>query len=275
MNQMLEEIIKNKESELKRLKSDPNIDEIISEMKDRIKSLAPTRDFASAIGPSGGAGAVRIIAEVKKASPSKGIIREDFDPLAIARAYEDNGAAAISVLTDEKYFKGSLEYLTAIKSTVGLPVLRKDFIIDEYQIFESRAAGADAILLIVAALGKNRLKDLLLIADSVGLAVLVEVHDDREIKDAVEADSKIIGINNRDLKTFKTDIHTTERLAPSVPGDRILVTESGINTAQDILRLKKAGARAFLIGEALMREADPGAKLKSLISAARGESQPG
>jgi indole-3-glycerol phosphate synthase len=264
---MLEEIIKNKEEELKRIKSAPGGVDPATGLKDRIGTLGPTRDFNAAVGTLGGPGAIRVIAEVKKASPSKGIIREDFDPLAIAEAYEKNGAAAVSVLTDEKYFSGSLEYLTAIKNAVKLPVLRKDFIIDEFQVYESRAAGADAVLLIAAALDKGRLAHLLRVSKSIGLHVLVEVHNEAELKDAIEASAKIIGINNRDLKTFRTDIATTVKLAPMVPKDRVLVTESGINTAEDINRLKEAGAKAFLIGECLMREPDPGKKLKELLKA--------
>jgi len=255
---MLEEIIKNKAEEVSRLKASASVEE----MRKRSAELEPPRDFAAAIR---GGEAVRIIAEVKKASPSRGVIRKDFDPLAIARAYERNGAAAISVLTDEKYFDGRLEYLALIKKKTFLPVLRKDFIIDEIQVHESRAAGADALLLIVAALDKDRLKKLLGLTTELGMSALVEVHDRGELERALEADAKIIGINNRDLRTFRTDIRTTLELAPLVPGDRIIVTESGINTREDIEKLKNAGVDAFLVGESLVREEDPGRKLKELM----------
>lgn len=263
---ILDEIIKDKETELKRLKDDFSFDETLAGLKRRVRTLPAPRDFLGAL--RGGPENIRIIAEVKKASPSKGVIRSSFDPLAIARAYEENGAAAVSVLTDEKYFQGRLEYLTLIKNNIGLPVLRKDFIIDEYQVYESRAAGADAVLLIAAALPEERLRSLALLSSILGMASLVEVHDEYELTTALSAGAGIIGINNRDLRTFKTDIDTTIRLAPKVPKNRVLVTESGINTAADISVLKKAGVSAFLIGESLMREKDVGRKLRELLKEA-------
>lgn len=230
------------------------------ELRRRIKRAAPPRDFASAIVK----GRVNIIAEVKKGSPSKGIIRPDFDPLSIARIYEENGAAAISVLTDEKYFFGSLDNLVTIRREAGLPVLRKDFIIEPYQVYEARVAGADAVLLIAAALKKKNLSEFITLAESLGMAALVEVHVEEELFNALEAGATLIGINNRDLNTFKTDVSTTMRLAKLVPPGRIIVSESGINTHDDVKRLLGQGVKTFLVGEALMREKDVGRKLREL-----------
>ncbi|MBI2844245.1 MAG: indole-3-glycerol phosphate synthase TrpC [Armatimonadetes bacterium] len=223
------------------------------------------RDFEAAI--SGPRGAVpRIIAEVKKASPSKGIIREDFDPVAIARAYESAGSAAVSVLTDEKFFQGRLEYLTQCRSAVRLPALRKDFIIDSYQIHEARAAGADAILLIAALLDTETIRSFIAQADKLQMASLVEVHDERELDSALEAGARIIGINNRNLRTFEVDIENTFRLVKRIPEEKIVVSESGIATHEDVRRLLDAGVHAALIGEMLMRASDPGAKLRELLT---------
>lgn len=245
------------------------------------------RGFARALGgspaqsggPSGGAAAatgaepeVRVIAEVKKASPSKGLIRPEFDPVAIARAYAEGGAACLSVLTDERYFQGSLEYLEAIRKTVGLPLLRKDFIIDEYQVHEARAAGADAILLIVAAFhgecagGRTPedLNRLAALAAELGMDVLTEVHTAEELDLAVATGAPLIGINNRDLRSFHTTLEVTERLGSRVPPDRLLVSESGIWTHEDLRRVAAAGARAVLVGESLMRQPDVAAALRKL-----------
>jgi indole-3-glycerol phosphate synthase len=267
---MLDEIIEHKRQEIEQLKADPYFEIIERGFKQRAAAGYPARDFAAAIShsmPGSNGQEIRIIAEVKKASPSKGVIREDFKPLAIAREYEAAGAAAVSVLTDEKYFQGSLEHLKLIKKDLILPVLRKDFIVDSYQIYESRDAGADAVLLIAAALpalGANGLQGLLNLTASLGMAALVEVHDEAELETALKSGARIIGINNRDLKTLQVDINTTIRLAPLVPDDRIIVSESGIKSHDDIVRLKEAGVAAFLIGEALMMEKDPGKKLKEL-----------
>ena len=208
--------------------------------------------------------APRIIAEIKRRSPSRGVIREDFDAVAIARAYADAGAAALSVLTDAHYFGGSLAILEAVRREVTLPLLRKDFVVDPFQIDEARVAGADAILLIVAALDDAALAALDARARRLGLDVLVEVHDGPELARAVALGADLIGVNNRDLRSFETDLAATEKLAPDVPEGAILVSESGIFTAAHVERLAGAGARAFLVGESLMREADPGAALRRL-----------
>lgn len=237
-------------------------------LMERLKTFPQARDFERAIAyREGGKDRIRIIAEVKRASPSKGMIREYFVPAEIARGYFESGAAAISVITEEQFFKGKLEYLSGLRWNMRIPLLRKDFIFEEYQVYESRVAGADALLLIVAVLGKERLKELLKLTYQLGMSALVEVHDEAELEAALDAGSRIIGINNRDLKTFKTDINTTIRLAPYVPKDRVLVSESGINTHEDILKLREWGVEAFLIGEALMREENFRKKLKEL----RGE----
>ncbi len=223
--------------------------------------MPPTRDFRRALG----GGDCAIIAEVKRRSPSRGVLRADFDPVRIAREYERHGAAAVSVLTDETFFGGSDADLTAVKGAISLPVLRKEFIIDPWQIHETRAIGADALLLIAAILGENQLREYRELAASLGLASLVEVHDREELEKALAAGAEIIGINNRDLKTFATDIGTSLALAPLVPADRIVVSESGIRSRAEIETLMKAGVRAFLIGETLVAAPDSGAKLRELL----------
>ena len=226
-----------------------------------IEGMPPTRDFQRALG----GGNCAIIAEVKRRSPSRGIIQEDFDPVRIAGEYERHGAAAVSVLTDATFFGGSNKDLTAVKGAISLPVLRKEFIIDPWQIYETRAIGADALLLIAAILGENQLREYRELAASQGLASLVEVHDRPELEAALRAGAEIIGINNRDLKTFSTDIRTSLTLAPLVPSDRIVVSESGIRSRAEIETLMKAGVRAFLIGEALVAAPDRGAKLREFL----------
>jgi indole-3-glycerol phosphate synthase len=208
---------------------------------------------------------IALIAEVKKASPSKGLIRPDFDPVAIARRYEEAGASAISVLTDEKYFQGKLEYLSAIREAVDLPLLRKDFIIDRIQVYESRAAGADAILLIVAALSPADLRMLLELVRKLGMDALVEVHTEPELCTALSVGADIIGINNRNLQTFETTLETTLELAEKIPADKVVVSESGINIRAEVERLMAAGVDAILVGESLMREPDPGVKVRELL----------
>lgn len=206
-----------------------------------------------------------IIAEIKRRSPSKGIIREDFNPVAIAERYERGGAAAISVLTEEEHFAGSLDHLRAVREAVDLPLLRKDFLIDEYQVYEAADAGADAVLLIVASLDDNLLVGLLELSKGLGLDALVEVHDSNEMERAARAGAKIIGVNNRDLKSFAVDLDTSLRLARLAPKGALLVSESGIQNRDDIRRLSAAGFSAFLIGEQLMRADDPGQPLAALM----------
>lgn len=208
---------------------------------------------------------IAIIAEIKKASPSRGIIRADFDPVAIAEIYEHNGASTISVLTDEKYFQGTDAYLTRVSNAVDLPVLRKDFVVDPYQIYEARAIGAAAVLLIAAILSRPELETCLKLCREIGLDALVEVHTRDEVRTALDAGADIVGINNRDLRTFQTDLHTTLRLMDDLPGDLLIVSESGIHTRDDVVRLRDAGADAVLVGESLMREPDIGRKLRELL----------
>lgn len=207
----------------------------------------------------------RVIAEVKKASPSRGVIREDFDPVAIACAYERAGAAAISVLTDEPFFQGKLEYLRMIQDAVKLPLLRKDFLIDGYQVWEARACGADAVLLIVAALDDATLASLDATARDLGMDVLVEVHDREELERALRVEPDLIGVNNRDLKTFEVDLETTRTLLPLRPPGAVMVSESGFHTREEIDRMREWGTDAFLIGESLLRAADPGVALEGLL----------
>jgi indole-3-glycerol phosphate synthase len=222
------------------------------------------RGFLRALRATSDSGWTSVIAEVKKGSPSKGVIREDFDPLAIAETYQTNGATCLSVLTDENFFMGHLLYLTKIREVVSLPLLRKDFICDPYQIYEARAAGADAILLIAAMLDAVQLAEYNAMASELHLDVLLEVHDEAELEAALSTGCELIGINNRNLQTFATDLATTERLLPLIPAGHFVVAESGISSRADVLRLQEAGAHGFLVGESLMREADIGSKLKEL-----------
>ncbi|QDU21608.1 indole-3-glycerol phosphate synthase TrpC [Urbifossiella limnaea] len=237
-----------------------------AELEHRIADLPPARDFTGAVGR---AGQVNVIAEVKKASPSAGVIRADFDAVTIASAYAAHGAAAISVLTDSDYFQGSLAYLTAVRRAVPVPVLRKDFVLDRYQLLEARAAGADAALLIAECLPGDRLATLQREASELGLHTLVELHDAEELPRVLECGSTVIGINNRDLRTFTTRLAHTLDLLAKIPADRVVVSESGIRTHADLQRLGAAGVRAVLVGESLMRAADIGAALDEL----RGVSQ--
>lgn len=232
----------------------------VSTLKEILKKTPPARNFKEAISDRGCA----IIAEVKQRSPSRGLIRESFDPCEIAGTYETNGAAAISVLTDEPFFGGDKDYLSRIKERVRLPLLRKDFIIDPYQVYETKCLGGDAILLIARLLGKD-LEDYIALAESLGMFSLVEVHSREELDVALAAGAEMIGINNRDLRTFATDLKTSLELTPLIPQDRIIVGESGIHSRADIEVLMKAGIRAFLVGETLMSAKDMGAKLRELL----------
>ena len=225
----------------------------------------PSRSFIEAINARLQLQQPAIIAEVKKASPSKGVLRENFDPLAIARSYEEHGATCLSVLTDQDFFQGANEYLQQIHEACLLPILRKDFIIDAYQVYESRALGADCILLIVAALGDAKLQDLAGLSLHLGMEVLIEVHDEEELARALALNLRLIGINNRDLHTFKTSLQTTLNLLKQVPKKHIVVSESGIHTPEDVNLLRHAGVHTFLIGETLMRAADPGVALANLF----------
>jgi len=236
----------------------------LHELMDAASCAAPPRDFTQALSSSK-SGNIRLLAEVKKASPSKGLIRPDFDPVAIAKTYEASGASAISVLTDEKYFQGHADYLKAVRAAVSLPVLRKDFIVDPYQIYEARAWSADAILLIVAALSKDRLSEYMALAASLGMASLVEVHTDQELDTALDINAIIIGVNNRNLQTFETSLDTTIDLASRIPSGKVIVSESGIFSRDDVEYLMSAGVDAILVGESLMREPDPGVKVKELL----------
>ena len=255
---ILDEIVRHKREELAhRRQATPR-----ARLEDACRALPPAREFEAALRPA--AGQVRVIAELKKASPSRGVLAADFDPLALARVYAANGAAAISVLTDEKYFQGRLELLAAVRAVVDVPLLRKDFTIDEYQVWEARAAGADAVLLIVGILDDRRLVDLLAAAKGLGLGALVEVHTGAELDRALAAGAGVIGINNRDLTTFETTLDTTLKLLPSIPPGPIVVSESGFFTGDDVRTVVGAGAHAVLVGEALVRATDAGAKLREL-----------
>jgi indole-3-glycerol phosphate synthase len=233
-----------------------------AELQRRIADLPPVRDFTSALDRPG---RVSVIAEVKKASPSAGVIRADFDPVAIGRTYAAHGAAAISVLTDAEFFQGRLAYLTAVKAAVPVPVLRKDFILDRYQLLEARAAGADAVLLIAECLPGEKLAELHRQADECGLHTLIELHDAAELPRVLATGGRVIGINNRDLRTFTTRLEQTFHLLPRIPHDRIVVSESGITSHADLIRLGTAGAKAVLVGESLMRAEDIGEALDQLL----------
>ncbi len=237
----------------------------LAELERRVAAAPPTRGFLAALRGKMEAGLPAVIAECKRASPSKGVIREDYDPAAIARGYEAAGAACLSVLTDERYFQGVDAHLLAARDAVALPVIRKDFVIDAYQVWEARALGADCILLIVAGLDDRRLAELAGLARRLGLDVLVEVHDREELERAHVLRTPLVGINNRDLRTFKTSLQTTLDLLHDVMHDRTLVTESGIHTREDIALMRRHGVNAFLVGEAFMSAPDPGARLRELF----------
>lgn len=234
-------------------------------LKQRIQQQTPARGFVNAIENKLANNQAAVIAEIKKASPSKGVIRENFDPKAIAESYYQGGAACLSVLTDVDFFQGSDAYLQEVRASVPLPVIRKDFMVDPYQIFESRAIGADCILLIVACLSFEKLKELHDLAVEIGLDVLVEVHDRQELETALQLNTRLIGINNRNLHNFEVTLDTTFDLLPLIPEDRIIVTESGIHTTDDIAAMRGHNVHSFLVGESLMRAENPGERLAELF----------
>jgi indole-3-glycerol phosphate synthase len=238
----------------------------LAAMRADAESRVLTRDFVGALRAKIAAGLPAVIAEVKKASPSKGILRPDFIPADIAQSYAEHGAACLSVLTDQQFFQGSIDYLKQARASCDLPVLRKDFMVDAYQVYEARAMGADCILLIAACLDDAQMKSLEALAMSLDMAVLVEVHDRAELDRALKLKTPLLGINNRNLKTFEVSLDATLGMLKDVPADRLLVTESGIATAADVLRLRAAGVQAFLIGEAFMRADDPGQALAQLFA---------
>ena len=238
----------------------------LAELKAQVRDLPTARPFEQSLKQRAAMDASAVIAEIKRASPSAGVIRADFDPAAHAASYEQGGASALSVLTDTPYFQGQNSDLQQARAACSLPVLRKDFIVDPWQVWQTRALGADGLLLIAAALDDDALAELSVLGKDLGLGVLVEVHDQQELDRALAIPGGLLGINNRDLRQFKTDLATTERLAPQVPSDRLVVAESGLRTAADIQRLQQAGVGCFLIGESLMRQPDPGRALQDLIA---------
>ena len=242
----------------------------LADMRRRAADAPPARGFRAALEKRIEAGRPAVIAEIKRASPSRGVIREDFDPPGIAAGCERGGAAALSVLTDREFFQGAPEHLRAARAATALPVLRKDFVVDPWQVHESRAMGADCVLLIVAALDDDRLAELAGLAGELGLDTLVEVHDEEELDRALRIPAPLVGINNRDLRTFETSLATTERLAPRVPAERLTVTESGIGTREHVAGLRARGVHAFLVGEAFMSAPDPGERLAALFGEGEG-----
>jgi len=262
MKSILDEILAHKREEVaERSAATP-----LPQVQAAAVAMPPTRDFSNALAAQIKLGQAAIIAEVKKASPSKGVIRDQFDPVAIARSYETAGASCLSVLTDEKYFQGRDEFLRLIRDAVDLPLLRKEFMVSEYQVHESRALGADCILLIVSALDKIQLTELHHCAKTLSLDVLIEVHDAAELAVALDLSPSLVGINNRNLKTFETNLKVTYDLLETIPPEVLVVTESGIRTREDVLAMRERNVHAFLVGEAFMRAEDPGVALRELFS---------
>jgi indole-3-glycerol phosphate synthase len=262
MSDILERIVAVKREEVAAARTRRSL----ASLQDEVRARRDLRGFETALRAKLAAGQAAVIAEVKKASPSKGVLREDFQPAEIAASYAQHGAACLSVLTDERFFQGSAAYLQQARAACSLPVLRKDFMIDEYQVVEARAMGADCILLIAACLADAQMAELEACAIEQGLAVLVEVHDGAELQRALRLQTPLVGINNRNLKTFEVTLDTTLALLPQVPADRLLVTESGILARADVQRMRSADVHAFLVGEAFMRAPDPGAALSALFA---------
>jgi indole-3-glycerol phosphate synthase len=257
---VLDEICAARRADVALRKAALPLDELREHLPD-----APARGFERALRASLARGGLALIAEIKKASPSQGLIRPDFDPPALARAYAEGGAACLSVLTEESHFQGAVEHLRAARAAAPLPCLRKDFILEPYQVVEARVIGADCVLLIMAALEDGAARELCDLAGALGLDVLLEVHDAAELERALRLDAALIGINNRDLKTLRVDLRTTEQLAPLIPDDRLLVAESGFARHADLIRMAAVGARCFLVGEALMRQADLAGATRALL----------
>ena len=261
MSDILNKILATKVIEVAAAKVQISLDDV----KRLAKNQPKPRDFVGAIRAKIAAGNAAVIAEIKKASPSKGVIRENFNPAEIAKSYEAGGAACLSVLTDIEYFQGSADYLKQARAACNLPVLRKDFMIDAYQVYEARAMGADCILLIVAALELSKMRELETVAHQLGMAVLVEVHDGDELELALQLETPLVGINNRNLRTFDVTLQTTLGLLSRMPDDRIIVTESGIFTADDVKLMRDNHVHIFLVGEAFMRQPEPGVELAKVF----------
>jgi len=261
MSDILNQIVAVKHEEIAAAKKKRSLEAVREDAFSRVL----TRDFEAALRARIAAGQAAVIAEVKKASPSKGVLREDFIPADIAQSYAEYGAACLSVLTDRQFFQGSAEYLKQARASCDLPVLRKDFLVDAYQVYEARAMGADCILLIAACLSDAQMSELEAIAHGMDMAVLVEVHDAQELQRALKLKTRLVGVNNRNLRTFEVSLDTTLGMMADVPADRLLVTESGILQREDVQRMRAAGVHAFLVGEAFMRAKEPGEALAALF----------
>ncbi|WP_019429296.1 indole-3-glycerol phosphate synthase TrpC [Limnohabitans sp. Rim47] len=262
MTDILDQIIKVKREEVAAAQTQKPMAVVRTDAESRVL----TRDFEGAMRAKIAAGQAAVIAEIKKASPSKGVLRAEFIPADIAQSYAEHGAACLSVLTDKQFFQGSVDFLKQARASCDLPVLRKDFMIDAYQVYEARAMGADAVLLIAACLDDAQMADMEAVARSLDMAVLVEVHDRAELDRALKLKTRLVGINNRNLKTFEVSLQTTLDMLPAVPADRLLITESGILSADDVKRMREARVNGFLVGEAFMRAAEPGEALAQLFA---------
>lgn len=262
MSNILDKIVAVKREEVAAAMTKKSLAVVRADAESRVL----TRDFEGALRAKMAAGNAAVIAEIKKASPSKGVLRQEFIPADIAQSYAEHGAACLSVLTDQQFFQGSVDYLKQARASCDLPVLRKDFLIDAYQVYEARAMGADAILLIAACLVDAQMAEMEAVARSLDMAVLVEVHDRAELDRALKLKTPLVGINNRNLKTFEVSLQTTLDMLPAVPADRLLITESGILSADDVKRMREARVNAFLVGEAFMRAAEPGEALAQLFA---------